>query len=159
MAGKKAFKTLEKRLAALGFEYDRTNSKSQFIYCHATHPELAVNPGADENTARQILRQVERTLGCAQSAPKRDSRAIKQRQSAERENLREEAERLDKIRADFVRQREALLDGAGSGLTNAEIRDLERRIREIEAERREIETLMTEVPTSSRPAKHQAGSR
>lgn len=64
------------------------------------------------------------------------------------------------MRQQIVAQRDALLDGAGSHLTNAEIRDLERRVREIEAHQREIAALMTERPKSNHErAKHRSGER
>jgi len=160
MAGKKAFKSLEKRLTALGFEYDHTNSSSQFVYAHPSHPDLAINPGLDDNSARQVLRKVERALGCASKQPKRNAVAVKERKAVEREQLRQEAERLEQARLQMIAERDLLLDGSGSHLTNAEIRDLERRVREIEKQQREIQALMTERPNSGRDrAKHRSGER
>ncbi|WP_377324685.1 hypothetical protein ACFJIY_07480 [Pimelobacter simplex] len=160
MAGKKAFRVLEKRLEQLGFEYDRTNSSSQFVYVHDSHADLAINPGLDDNSARHLLRKVERALGCAQQQPKRNAAAVKERQAAEREQLRQEAERLERARLQIIAERDLLLDGAGSHLTNAEIRDLERRVREIEKQQREIHALMTERPNAGRErAKHRSGER
>lgn len=160
MAGKKAFKALEKRLLALGFEYDHTNSSAFYVYTHPSHPDLSINTGMNDNSARQVLRKVERALGCATKAPKRDAVAAKQRQAEERAQLRAEAERLEQARQRILADRDALLDGAGSHLTNAEIRDLERRVREIETRQREIEALMTERPTTGRErAKHRSGER
>jgi hypothetical protein len=160
MAGKKHFKQLEKRLVSLGFEYDHTNAHSQFVYTHAAHPDLAINPGLDDNAARVILRKVERTFGCAEKAAKRNASLIKERRAADRQHLREEAERLEQARLRILRERDALLDGAGSHLTSAEIRDLERRVAEIEKEQREIAALMTERPTPGRQTvKHRSGER
>lgn len=160
MAGKKAFKTLEKRLLQLGFEYHRTNSSSQFVYVHDAHADLAINPGLDDNSARQLLRRVERSLGCAKQQPKRNAVAVKERQAVERGQLRQEAERLERKRLQIIAERDLLLDGAGSHLTNAEIRDLERRVREIEKQQREVHALMTERPNTGRDrAKHRSGNR
>ncbi len=160
MAGGKAFRDIEKRLTSLGFVYDHTNSKSQYVYTHPRHADLAVNPGISEAPARDLLRRVERSLGCEQRRPKRSATAAKKRQAGEREQLRQEADRLEQARQRILRERDALLDGAASHLTNAEIRDLECRVREIEQQQREIEALMTERPRKGRErAKHRSGDR
>lgn len=160
MTLRKSFRDLEKRLTALGFVYDHTNSSSMYVYVHDNHPDLAVNPTLPDHTARQILRKVERTLGCAKKAPKRHAVAVKARQSVERDQLRAEAERLAAAREKLRAERDALLDGNGTHLTNAEIRDLEHRVREIEAREHEIQALMTERPATGRErAKHRSGER
>lgn len=160
MTLRKEFRNLEKRLEALGFEYDHTNASSQYVYVHESHPDLPINPTLSDNAARQILRKVERTLGCAKKAPKRDAAAIRARQSAERDQLHAEAERLAAARRRLRAERDALLDGNGSHLTNAEIRDIERRVNEIEAREREIASLMTERPsTGTERVKHRSGER
>lgn len=160
MTGKKAFKELEKRLVALGFEYDRTNASGRFVYVHDSHPEIAINPGMNDTAAKHVLLKVERTLGQRAKAAKRNAAAIKERQSAEREQLKAEAERLEAARARILLERDALLNGNAAHLTNAQIRDLERRVREIDIRRREIESLMTERPAAGRErAKHRSGER
>ena len=162
MTLRKEFRNLEKRLVALGFEYDHTNASSQYVYVHETHPDLAINPTLSDNAARQIVRKVERALGCAKKAPKRDAVAVKARQSVERDQRRAYHARLYKTRIDMVEQRMGLLDGAGEHVTNAELRDLERRVRQIEMEQRELEQLMTERPNTGRDsqrAKHRSGER
>lgn len=160
MTLRKEFRALEKRLVALGFEYDHTNASSQYVYVHDTHPDLAVNPTLSDNAARQVLRKVERTLGCAKKAPKRDAARVKERQAVEREQLHDQAARLAAVREQMIAERNALLDGNGSHLTNGELRDLERRVREIEREQAEIQALMVERPAHGTDrVKHRSGDR
>jgi hypothetical protein len=157
MPSKKHFRQVEKHLLALGYARDHVNSSSQFVYVHPARPDLALNPTLNEHAARQILDN----LGCSGPKPsKRNVGAVKARQAKERRRLQEEAARLASTRLRIIAERDALLGGAGSHLTNSEIRDLERRVREIEAQERELATLMTERPAPGPDrAKHRSGQR
>lgn len=163
MSGKKDFKALEKRLTRLGFRFDHHNASSQFVYVHDSHPDLAVSPGINDGAAKILLRKVEKALNCRADGPKRNARAVKERQAAEREKQRADLARLADERAAILRRRDELLSGAGAHLSNAEVREIEDRVREIEAQRREIERLMG-APTSAadrgrREARHESGAR
>ena len=161
MGSKKGFQMLEKRLGQLGFEFsDKTNGGSMWRYAHEDGREITVRSDLPENAARQIIRKLERQCGQAEQASKRNPAAIKARQAEERRQLKEDAERLDAERLRLLRERDGLLNGAASHLTNGQIRDLERRVAEIERERRQIETLMTERPSlGNGSVKHRAGER
>lgn len=163
MTDKKDFKALEKRLLRLGFEYDRTNAASQFVYTHDTHPDVAVSPGINDQAARVLLGKIEKALGKQAKAAKRNAQAVKERQAREREKQAAELARLDAERAEIIRRRDSLLSGAGAHLSNAEIRALEARVGEIEKERRAVERLMNAPIGGSqrgeRRARHESGQR
>jgi predicted RNA binding protein YcfA (HicA-like mRNA interferase family) len=152
---------LEKRLRQFGYEFvDKTNGGSRWLYSHPDGRELVVTPDLNEHTARQIIRQLERENGQAAKAAKRNPEAIKARHAEERRQLKEQAARLDAERLRLLVERDSLLSGAASHLTNGQLRDLERRVEVIERERRALETLMTERPAPGHgDVKHRAGQR
>lgn len=160
---KRYAKELIKELEALGYEFSRTNAKMMHVYVRPGVPDLIVSPGCSENAARQILRQVKRSLGCADEVAKRNPEQIKARQAAERESAAAAVDRLNRERDDLIASRSRLLAGRANGLTRQQVRAIEKRIEETERERRHWESLMTSTPASadhrgSGQARHRSGS-
>lgn len=161
MAGNKHFKALEKRLAQLGYAQIGTSGSrgSMWVFGHDNGHEITVNPGLAENACRQIIRTLDRMHGQAKKAPKRDVAAIKERQAEGRRLLHEEASRLEAERLRILRDRDSLLNGAASHLSNAEIRAIEQRVAETQRREKELVSLMTARPSAGSRVKHRSGDR
>ena len=152
---KKATKEAER----LGYVYARTNSSNFDIYEHPSAGEIGINPSCNEASYRNIVRQMQKSVGVLVRAQGRDAIAVKDRH-AKRAEL--DAERLAAERRDIERQRDVYLARiSGAQLTQIDRADLARIERRL-AEIRVLERMMTSVPASADhrgrgQARHRAG--
>lgn len=164
MAGTKHFKAVQKQLAKFGYEFNRCNASSHWIYSQNGREDIAVNPSLSDNAARGLLRQLQKAHGIYVSGPKRHTVAIKERQAHERDALKAKAAQLTAERAKILAKRDRHLSGLGGRLSPADLSELIRRLEEIDRERHAIEKLMAAPVGNShlgtdRRVQHQAGSR
>jgi hypothetical protein len=147
--GKAAFKATEKRLAQLGYAFERINSKQWHVFSRKGSPDVALNPSVSERDARHLVTKLERQHGIQQQVNKRNSAAIKDRQRAERERIRHEMDRLDAERTALIRRKELLPTGQFDLMARNERLALERELQRIDRERREFVQMMTKLEAAS----------
>lgn len=146
MAGKKHFKQVEKKLAALGYEFDHINNCGLWLYTHPDRPPMSVNVSMNEVSARAIARKLDRDLGVERVINKRNAQAIKDRRATGRDRAKAELAVLDAQRAQIIAEKDALPTGALSGIDRGRRIAIEREVLRIDQERAKWQRLMTEPP-------------
>lgn len=143
--GKGVAKAAEKRLASLGYAFERTNSHQWWVFSHPNFPEVTLNPAIAERDARHLIKKIERQHGIEQETNKRNAQALKERRRMERERIRAEMDRLDAERTQLIRRKELLPTGDFDSITRRERLDLERELERIDRERRDWLRMMTQL--------------
>lgn len=155
---KRGHKELVAQLEALGFGYDRTNSKGTDYYTHPLCREIGVSTNSSPDTHRNELRTAKRSLGIDTSAGKRNPQQIKLRQAAERAAIAEELNRHEAEIATIRLAKLEGLDGAAVRLAESQIRAIEDKVRELRARDRELLALMSAPGSGGDRAKHRSGA-
>jgi hypothetical protein len=164
VAGTKHFKAVQKQLAKFGYEFNRCNASSHWIYSQNGREDIPVNPSISDHAARVLLRQVQKLHGTFKATPKHNPAAIKERQAKEREALKARSAALAAERAQILAERDLSMSGLGAILSPLALRALIHRLEQIDRERHAIEKLMRAPVGNShlgtdRRVQHQAGSR
>ncbi|ARC56031.1 hypothetical protein AS850_02950 [Frondihabitans sp. 762G35] len=150
----KHYKTLVTFLTDNDFIYSRTNSKSVEVYEHPTLSPVLVSFGISERATRNVIRDLQKTLGHARQKDKskRSATAVKDRHAAERSRLREEEVRSRMELEELVRRRETRMDGLGGLLSERELGEAVRLIEAKERRLREVQRLMHQIPSTNEHA-------
>jgi hypothetical protein len=146
--GKATFKLMEQKLATLGYEFDRINSRQWRIYAQPGFPEVSLSTCIHERDARLIAKRLDRLHGINQDVNKRNAQAIKERRASDRARARAEMDRLDAERARLIRAKELLPTADFDHVSSRERLAIEREIERIEKERREWVQMMTQLEAS-----------
>ena len=145
---KAAFKAISEKLAMLGYEFTRVNSKNWRVYSSAGFPEVIINPGIAERDARIVAKKLDRAHGINQDVNKRNAQAIKDRQRVERDRIKAEMDRLDAERAALIRRKQLLPSGDLDTVSRGERLAIEREVQRLEQERRQWMQLMTRLESA-----------
>lgn len=149
VGGKATFKMMEKKLAALGYEFQRINSRQWRIYAQPGFPEVGLSTAIHERDARLLAKKLDRLHGINQDVNKRNAQAIKDRRAAERSRIRAEMDRLDAERARLIRAKQLLPVGDFDQVSRRDRLAIEREIERIERERRDWLQMMTSLEAAS----------
>lgn len=136
-------KDLVAALEAQGYEFARVNSSGRRVYTRAGFPDIPVKLTLSEREARFLIKRLERQHGVPQESHKRNAVAVKDRQSVDRDRLKEQLAALGRRRDELLRQKAELLVGDFTDLARADRLALERELDRLQQERREYERLMT----------------
>lgn len=148
----------------LGYEFVDINSKGARRYTHTGAPDALILPAMCEHAARTLERRMLAATGNLVQKPKRDPKAVRDRQSRDRELQRLEKARHQAALADLIAERNRMLSGYAADLTRGQVVAIEQSIERAERQVAYYERLMTESPSSadhsgkSRSARHRAGA-
>jgi len=121
------------------------NRFGALLYEHDNAPDVSILPGIGENAARNLSKQMLAAAGQWVAAPKRDPRAVRERQALDRRAAQQEKNRHEQLLNGLRDERERL-----GHLNSTQRRAIESRIADTEREIAFYTRLMTEVPASSR---------
>ncbi len=161
---KQGSKALIKLAEQLGYEHTDTNSQGALRYTHPSAPDVVIQTSLPEYAARALQKRMLASTGNSVKKPKRNPRAVRERQSRDRETQRQEKAKREAVLAGLIAERSRMLAGHASGLTLGQVAAIEKAIEQAEREVSRYERLMTELPSSadhsgtSRSARHRAGA-